>query len=288
MEAKGVTGGSIWFKGRSNKCSSYIILYSRVSVVTGVLIAIIPSEVKLIECTGADILHHDQQQCFGIDFALMAVWLCLCLQHPLLTRYCLWWFTYLKLIILSVTFNCFIIPVIWLSESLLNYSACICCWYPKSRVLWWEDICLIETILKPYAYDYFLIDYSASGIPLFPLHRPTNMCFQMPWKQTCFCASRDRFISDYVMAVWLSLQIRVCAFPASALGLQGIGISPDCNPENRASRREVLILALSLSDLFSVKIGRWSFLACNYCSFLIGHWSLQRIKFLINSLSLDI
>ncbi|XP_028099734.1 uncharacterized protein LOC114299242 [Camellia sinensis] len=34
--------------------------------------------------------------------------------------------------------------------------------------------------------------------------------------------------------------IRVCAFPASRLGLQGIGISPDCNPESRATPREVV------------------------------------------------
>ena len=36
-----------------------------------------------------------------------------------------------------------------------------------------------------------------------------------------------------------SLQVRVCAFPASRLGLEDIGISPDCNPENRATPREV-------------------------------------------------
>ncbi|KAL8027420.1 hypothetical protein ABFX02_14G094200 [Erythranthe guttata] len=38
--------------------------------------------------------------------------------------------------------------------------------------------------------------------------------------------------------------IRVCAFPASRLGLQGIGISPDCNPENRATPRELFKWAL--------------------------------------------
>ncbi|KAH9751874.1 Patatin [Citrus sinensis] len=42
--------------------------------------------------------------------------------------------------------------------------------------------------------------------------------------------------------------IRVCAFPASALGLQGIGISPDCNPENRASRRELFNWALEPAE----------------------------------------
>lgn len=42
--------------------------------------------------------------------------------------------------------------------------------------------------------------------------------------------------------------IRVCAFSLSRLGLQGIGISPDCNPENRASARQLLNWALEPAD----------------------------------------
>ncbi|KAL4556093.1 hypothetical protein LXL04_038734 [Taraxacum kok-saghyz] len=38
--------------------------------------------------------------------------------------------------------------------------------------------------------------------------------------------------------------VRVCAFPASRLGLENIGISPDCNPENRATPRELFNWAL--------------------------------------------
>ncbi|RZC62581.1 hypothetical protein C5167_024332 [Papaver somniferum] len=38
--------------------------------------------------------------------------------------------------------------------------------------------------------------------------------------------------------------VRVCAFPASRLGLQGIGISPDCNPENRATPGQLFKWAL--------------------------------------------
>ncbi|KAI3675912.1 hypothetical protein L1987_85508 [Smallanthus sonchifolius] len=38
--------------------------------------------------------------------------------------------------------------------------------------------------------------------------------------------------------------VRVCAFPAGRLGLEDIGISPDCNPENRASPRELFNWAL--------------------------------------------
>ncbi|MCL7034243.1 hypothetical protein MKW94_016353 [Papaver nudicaule] len=38
--------------------------------------------------------------------------------------------------------------------------------------------------------------------------------------------------------------VRICAFPASRLGLQGIGISPDCNPENRATTGQLFKWAL--------------------------------------------
>uniref|UniRef100_A0A0E0BK27 Patatin n=2 Tax=Oryza TaxID=4527 RepID=A0A0E0BK27_9ORYZ len=42
--------------------------------------------------------------------------------------------------------------------------------------------------------------------------------------------------------------VRICAFPASRLGLQGIGISPDCNPENRASPRQLFNWALEPAE----------------------------------------
>ncbi|KAL5789831.1 hypothetical protein ACOSQ2_004719 [Xanthoceras sorbifolium] len=42
--------------------------------------------------------------------------------------------------------------------------------------------------------------------------------------------------------------VRVCAFPASRLGLEGIGISPDCNPESRASPRELFNWALEPAE----------------------------------------
>ncbi|GLJ46939.1 hypothetical protein SUGI_0990530 [Cryptomeria japonica] len=44
------------------------------------------------------------------------------------------------------------------------------------------------------------------------------------------------------------MQVRVCAFPVIQLGLQGIGISPDCNPENRASTRQLFNWALEPAD----------------------------------------
>ncbi|KAL5204078.1 hypothetical protein ABZP36_008949 [Zizania latifolia] len=42
--------------------------------------------------------------------------------------------------------------------------------------------------------------------------------------------------------------VRICAFPASRLGLQGIGINPDCNPENRDSPRQLFNWALEPAD----------------------------------------
>ncbi|EES09893.1 hypothetical protein BDA96_05G158000 [Sorghum bicolor] len=42
--------------------------------------------------------------------------------------------------------------------------------------------------------------------------------------------------------------VRICAFPASRLGLQDIGISPDCNPENRASPRQLFNWALEPAE----------------------------------------
>ncbi|KAG6789094.1 hypothetical protein POTOM_005180 [Populus tomentosa] len=42
--------------------------------------------------------------------------------------------------------------------------------------------------------------------------------------------------------------VRICAFPVSQMGLQGIGISPDCNPENRATPRELFKWALEPAE----------------------------------------
>ncbi|CAI0439275.1 unnamed protein product [Linum tenue] len=42
--------------------------------------------------------------------------------------------------------------------------------------------------------------------------------------------------------------VRVCAFPASRMGLKGIGISPDCNPENRATARQLFSWALEPAE----------------------------------------
>ncbi|KAG6495610.1 patatin-like phospholipase domain-containing protein 2 isoform X1 [Zingiber officinale] len=42
--------------------------------------------------------------------------------------------------------------------------------------------------------------------------------------------------------------VRVCAFPANRLGLEGIGISPDCNPDNRATPRQLFNWALEPAD----------------------------------------
>ncbi|RVW81066.1 hypothetical protein CK203_045416 [Vitis vinifera] len=48
--------------------------------------------------------------------------------------------------------------------------------------------------------------------------------------------------------MFMETLVRVCAFPAGRLGLDGIGISPDCNPENRATPRELLNWALEPAE----------------------------------------
>uniref|UniRef100_A0A7N0ZS23 Patatin n=1 Tax=Kalanchoe fedtschenkoi TaxID=63787 RepID=A0A7N0ZS23_KALFE len=42
--------------------------------------------------------------------------------------------------------------------------------------------------------------------------------------------------------------VRICAFPASRIGLEGIGISPDCNPDNRATPRQLFNWALEPAE----------------------------------------
>ncbi|KAH0452352.1 hypothetical protein IEQ34_019651 [Dendrobium chrysotoxum] len=42
--------------------------------------------------------------------------------------------------------------------------------------------------------------------------------------------------------------VRVCAFPTKRMGLGDIGISPDCNPENRASTRQLFNWALEPAE----------------------------------------
>lgn len=76
-------------------------------------------------------------------------------------------------------------------------------------------------------------------------------------------------------------QVRVCAFPASRLGFEGIGISPDCNPENRAGPREVnridkpcrtsthIVVYFSLSQLTNRT------LACSALVFQLFNWALE-------------
>ncbi|XP_041991191.1 patatin-like phospholipase domain-containing protein 4 [Salvia splendens] len=77
--------------------------------------------------------------------------------------------------------------------------------------------------------------FTSSFIPGYLAPRPATMF-------------RDRLCIDGGLTLFMpptsaSQTVRVCAFPAGRLGLKGIGISPDCNPENRAGARELLNLA---------------------------------------------
>lgn len=104
--------------------------------------------------------------------------------------------------------------------------------------------CELRASLSPkifYSEFFFFTGNSEGGPPRYPLAEPvalyyfvytslmhtTGQCAMLPVLQCLF------------LTLCLQLQVRICAFPASRLGLQGIGISPDCNPENRASPRQV-------------------------------------------------
>ncbi|KAL4383099.1 hypothetical protein GQ457_15G027760 [Hibiscus cannabinus] len=64
---------------------------------------------------------------------------------------------------------------------------------------------------------------------------------------------RNRLCLDGGLTLFLpptsaSKTVRVCAFPASRFGLQGVEISPDCNPENRPTGRELFNWAREPGD----------------------------------------
>ncbi|KAL1544460.1 patatin-like phospholipase domain-containing protein 4 [Salvia divinorum] len=78
--------------------------------------------------------------------------------------------------------------------------------------------------------------FTSSFIPGYLAPRPATMF-------------RNRLCIDGGLTLFMpptsaSQTVCVCAFPAGRLGLKGIGISPDCNPENRASARELFNWAL--------------------------------------------
>eukprot|EP00850_Spirogloea_muscicola_P009427 SM000053S17384 [mRNA] locus=s53:34044:37158:- [translate_table: standard] len=64
----------------------------------------------------------------------------------------------------------------------------------------------------------------------------------MTWFRDRYCV--DGGISLFMPPTATSETVRVCCFPASALGLTSIGISPDLRPENRATMRELFNWAL--------------------------------------------
>ncbi|GMQ01792.1 hypothetical protein CsSME_00048305 [Camellia sinensis var. sinensis] len=82
--------------------------------------------------------------------------------------------------------------------------------------------------------------FTSSFIPGYVAPRPATMF-------------RNRLCIDGGLTLFMpptsaTQTIRVCAFPASRLGLQGIGISPDCNPESRATPRELFNWALEPAE----------------------------------------
>lgn len=82
--------------------------------------------------------------------------------------------------------------------------------------------------------------FTSSFIPGYLAPRPATMF-------------RNRLCIDGGLTLFMpptsaSQTVRVCAFPASTLRMQGIGISPDCNPDNRLSTRQLFNWALEPAD----------------------------------------
>lgn len=82
--------------------------------------------------------------------------------------------------------------------------------------------------------------FTSSFIPGYLAPRPATMF-------------RNRLCIDGGLTLFMpptsaSETVRVCAFPATRLGLSGIGISPDLNPENRAGPRQLLNWALEPAE----------------------------------------
>ncbi|KAJ3672250.1 hypothetical protein LUZ60_006971 [Juncus effusus] len=82
--------------------------------------------------------------------------------------------------------------------------------------------------------------FTSSFIPGYLAPRPATM-FR---KKLCI----DGGLTLFMPPTSASETVRVCAFPMNRIGLQGIGISPDCNPENRASPRQLFNWALEPAD----------------------------------------
>ncbi|VFQ96321.1 unnamed protein product [Cuscuta campestris] len=99
-----------------------------------------------------------------------------------------------------------------------------------TEILWWRPRGLLVDQFDSKE-DLINAVMTSSFIPGYLAPRPATMF-------------RNRLCIDGGLTLFMpptsaSETVRICAFPGSRLGLQGIGISPDCNPENRASPRQV-------------------------------------------------
>ncbi|XP_068643308.1 uncharacterized protein [Aristolochia californica] len=88
--------------------------------------------------------------------------------------------------------------------------------------------------------DFINAIFTSSFIPGYLAPRPATY-FR---KKLCI----DGGLTLFMPPTSASNTIRVCAFPAGRLGLEGIGISPDCNPEKRATPRQLLNWALEPAE----------------------------------------
>ncbi|KAI3901743.1 hypothetical protein MKW92_013961 [Papaver armeniacum] len=103
-----------------------------------------------------------------------------------------------------------------------------------TRILWRPRAILVDQFSSKE--DLINAVFTSSFIPGYLAPRPATLF------RNKLCV--DGGLTLFMPPTSAAKTVRICAFPASRLGLQGIGISPDCNPENRATPGQLFKWAL--------------------------------------------
>ncbi|KAI3960373.1 hypothetical protein MKW98_017097 [Papaver atlanticum] len=103
-----------------------------------------------------------------------------------------------------------------------------------TRILWRPRAILVDQFNSKE--DLINAVFTSSFIPGYLAPRPATLF------RNKLCV--DGGLTLFMPPTSAAKTVRICAFPASRLGLQGIGISPDCNPENRATTGQLFKWAL--------------------------------------------
>ncbi|KAI3990979.1 hypothetical protein MKX01_026163 [Papaver californicum] len=103
-----------------------------------------------------------------------------------------------------------------------------------TQILWRPRAILVDQFISKE--DLINAVFTSSFIPGYLAPRPATLF------RNKLCV--DGGLTLFMPPTSAANTVRICAFPASRLGLQGIGISPDCNPEDRATSGQLFKWAL--------------------------------------------